>query len=164
MCTWRQMPFPTGWGRRKAQQKSQRKVVQKDQLLCWKSLFNRGVWIKILIRENLYSTWTWKFGIKAHRPTSLKAPGTKLKFGKERVHLEELSKSVRLMSVVLACPNSGKDHMERLRTKKDAPAEQQGIWREILTSSRIQTKLRFVLLLKKGCGHPLQRDQRIANS
>ena len=42
-----------------------------------------------------------------HTPSnSPRAPGTKLKFGKERVHREELSKRVRLMSVVLACHNS----------------------------------------------------------
>ena len=36
---------------------------------------------------------------------------------------------VRLMSVVLARRNSGKDHMRRLCTKKDAPAKLRGIWR-----------------------------------
>ena len=35
---------------------------------------------------------------------SLKAFGTKFKFGKERVHREVLSKSVRLMSAVLCAP------------------------------------------------------------
>ena len=35
---------------------------------------------------------------------SPRAPGTKEKFGKERVHREELSKSVTLMSVVFARP------------------------------------------------------------
>ena len=50
------------------------------------------------------------------------APNNK-KFGKERVHREELSQSVNLMSVVLARQNSGKDHMRRPCTKKDAPAE-----------------------------------------
>ena len=34
------------------------------------------------------------------------------------------------MSLVLARQNSGKDHMRRPRTKKDAPAEQQGTWQE----------------------------------
>ena len=43
--------------------KSRGKVVQKDQLLCWKSLYNWVVYLKLLIREN--STWTKKIGIKA---------------------------------------------------------------------------------------------------
>ena len=43
--------------------------------------------------------------------------------GKKRVHREEFSKSVRLMSVVFARQNSRKNHMRRLCTKKDAPAE-----------------------------------------
>ena len=58
-----------------------------------------------------------------HTVNSPRVPGTKLKFGKERVHREALSQSVRLMSVVLARPNSGKDHKTRPCTKKDAPAE-----------------------------------------
>ena len=48
---------------------------------------------------------------------------------RERVRREELSQSVDLISVVLARPNSGKDHMRRPCTKKDASAEQHGIWR-----------------------------------
>ena len=40
-----------------------------------------------------------------------RAPGTKLKFGKERVHREELSQSARLMSVVLA-PKFGERSQE----------------------------------------------------
>ena len=43
------------------------------------------------------------------------------KIGKEGVHREGSSKSVRLMSVVLACLNSWNDHMRRPCTKKDAP-------------------------------------------
>ena len=46
------------------------------------------------------------------------ALGTKLKFGKERVHREVLSKSGRLMSVVLGRQHSGKDHMRELSTQK----------------------------------------------
>ena len=43
------------------------------------------------------------------------------KNGKERVHREELSESVRLMSVVLARPNSVKNHMRRPCTTKMRP-------------------------------------------
>ena len=78
--------------------------VQKDQLPYWRSLHNRVVYLKILIRK-FYSTWIWKIGNETHRQILHRTPGTKLKFGKERVHREELSKSVRLMSVVLARQN-----------------------------------------------------------
>ena len=78
------------------------------------------------------------------------------KFGKERVHREALSKSVHLMSVVLARQNPKKDHMKRPCTKKDATAEQHGICRKMFTSSRIRTKLRLILmyaLAKLHLGH-----------
>ena len=50
------------------------------------------------------------------------------KIGKERVH----SKSVRFTNVVLARENSGKDHMSRPCTNKDAPTEKHGFWRKYL--------------------------------
>ena len=74
-----------------------------------------------------------------------RALGIKLKFGKERVSREELSKSVNLMSAVLARQNLGKDHRRRPCTKKDVPAVQRGIWQKLFTSSRMRTKLRFRL-------------------
>ena len=43
--------------------KKSMKMVQTDHLLCWKSLYNWVVYLKLLIREN--STWTKKIGIKA---------------------------------------------------------------------------------------------------
>ena len=60
--------------------------------------------------------------------------------GKVSVHREELSNSVRLMSVVLARQNSRKDLMRRPCTKNDAPAEQHGILRNRFTSSTIRAK------------------------
>ena len=62
---------------------------------------------------------------------SPEAPGTNKKFWKDRVHWEELSKSVRLTGGVLARPISGKDDMRRPCNKKDAPAKHRGIWRNI---------------------------------
>ena len=70
------------------------------------------------------------------------------KIRERRVHREESFKSVNLMSVVLARQNSGKDHMRRPCTKKDALAELRGIWRNIFPSSKMRTKLRFTLPLK----------------
>ena len=45
------------------------------------------------------------------------------KSGKNGSMARNYSKSVNLMSVVFARQISGKDHMRRLYTKKDAPAE-----------------------------------------
>ena len=89
------------------------------------------MYLKTLIRENLFyvKKEDWDLNAPSNSP---KAPGTRLKFGKERVHREELSKSVRHMSVVFARQNSGKDHMRKPGTKKDAPAKQRGIWRKHL--------------------------------
>ena len=121
--------------------------------------------IEVLIsRENLLNVR--RENLDQNTPSnSPRAPGTKLKYGKERVHREVLSKSVRLMNVVLARQNSKKDHIRRPCNKKDAPAELRGIWRKIFTISRRRTKLRFILLLKQGqCRHTLRKDQRRENS
>ena len=106
--------------------RSKTKVVQKDLLLCVRSLYSWVMYLKILIRENLEN---WDRRTPSNSP---RAPATKIKFGKERVHGEGSSKSVRLMSVVLARQNSEKDHMRRPCTKKEAPAKQHGIWRKKL--------------------------------
>ena len=60
------------------------------------------------------------------------APGTKFKFGKEKGHLEALSKKVNLMSEILARRSLRKEHLRKSHDKKSAPAKQHGIWREIL--------------------------------
>ena len=84
------------------------------------------VYLKILIRENLLfvNLENWDQNTPSNSPM---VPGTKSKFGRERVHREGLSKSVRLMSAVLARRNSRTDHMRRPCTKKDAFAKQHGI-------------------------------------
>ena len=51
---WQQVQFSTCWGRWEAQQKGQRKVVRKDQLLYWRGLYNWIVCLKTLIQENLF--------------------------------------------------------------------------------------------------------------
>ena len=71
------------------------------------------------------------------------------KFGKETVHREVLSKSVRFTSVVLARQNSRKHHMRKPCTKNDAPAKQRLIWRKTLRSFRNRIKPRFVFLVKQ---------------
>ena len=129
-------------------------------------VYTVGLWISRFLSEKLYSAWARNVGIETRRQVLQRALGTKLKFGKERVHREVLSKSVHLMSVVLARRNSRTDHMRRPWPKNDAPAKQRRIWRKIFTSSRIRTKLRFMSLVKsKVCRRLLlQRDQKHENS
>ena len=67
-----------------------------------------------------------------------------IKIREERVHREELFKSVNLMSVVLARQNSGKDHLQERCARRVALD-----LAKICTSSRMRTKLRFMLLLKQ---------------
>ena len=71
---------------------------------------------KFILREegNLGSKRAVKFS---------KGTWHQIKIWERKSHREELSKSVNLTSVVLARQNSGKDHMRRPCTKKDAPAE-----------------------------------------
>ena len=75
-----------------------KKVKRKDQLHYWRSLHKWVVYLKILILENLF--YVSQECCDQNTPSdSPKAPGTKLKFGKERVHREVLSKSAHLMSL-----------------------------------------------------------------
>ena len=77
-----------------------------------------GLCVSRFLSEKIYSMERWKIGIKTRRQIlqGLRAP--KKKIGKERVHLEELFQSVRLMSVVLARQISERDHMRRLCTEE----------------------------------------------
>ena len=148
MCIWQHMSVPTCWDRRKAQQKIKERWCKR--ISCdIEGDCTIGVCVSRFLSEKVYSTWNWSFGIRNTPSNSPKKPGNRLKFGKERVHREKISKSVRLMSVVFARQNSGKDHMRRPCTKKDAPAKKHGIWRKLFTIPRIRTKLLYILLLKQ---------------
>ena len=96
-----------------------------------------------------------KLGSK-HAVNFSKLPGTKLKIReRERVHREELSKSVCLMSVVL------EETLHQEGCARRAPRD----LAKKFKSSRIRTRLRFILLLKlRWCRHRLQKDQRSENS
>ena len=161
MRTWWQMPFPTYWGRREAQQEVEESWCKRISCNV-EGVYTIGLCISRFLSEKVYPTWTWKIGIETHRQILWGHPIKKI--GQERVHREVLSKSVRFMSVVLARRNSRKYHMRRHCSKNDAPAKQRGFWRKMFTNSRIRTKLRAIQLLKKGCRHPLRKDQRRENS
>ena len=78
------------------------------------------MYLKILFRESV--VYMKKENLDQITPSnSPKAPGIKSKFGKERVHREELSPNVNLYerSPFLARQNSGKDHMRRPCTEED---------------------------------------------
>ena len=61
--------------------RSQRKVVQKDQLRYWRSLCNWIACLKILIRESLFWCEQGKFGIKNTSANSPRTRDTKKKSG-----------------------------------------------------------------------------------
>ena len=94
-------------------------IVVVQRISCdIEGVFSIGVvYLKILIRESLFHVTqeNWDLSTPSNSP---RAPGTKSKFGKERVHREGSSKSVRLMSAVLARQHSGKDHIRRPCSKK----------------------------------------------
>ena len=113
--------------------KKSKKGGAKDQLPCSRSLHNWVVCLKILIRENLFygKKEYWDQITPSNSPGARR--GTTQKIGKERVHREELSKSVRLTSAI----------------------------RKVSTSSKILIKLRFTFLLKPGPRRrPLQKISR----
>ena len=72
--------------------KKSNKGGAKDQLRYWRRLYHWVVYLKILIRESPFyvKKRDWDRSTPSNSPM---APGTKVKFGKERVHREELSKS-----------------------------------------------------------------------
>ena len=94
---------------------------RQKKLRCSRSLHNWVVFLKIRIREDLFyvNQENWDQNTPSNSP---KAPGTKSKFGKERVHREVLSKSVRLMSVVLARAEDSRErsHEETLHQERCA--------------------------------------------
>ena len=67
----------------------------------------------------------------------------KFKFGKEKGHLEALSKKVNLMSEILARRSSRKEHLRRPHDKKSTPAKQHGIWREKYYKLKAEDKTTF---------------------
>ena len=71
----------------KPNKKSKKRWCERNQLLYWRSLHNWAVYLKILIRVNLFyvNLECWDQNTPSNSP---KAPGTKSNFGKERVHRE----------------------------------------------------------------------------
>ena len=149
---------------RKSPAKSQRRVVQKDQLRYGRSTYNWVVCLKIPRRENLFKgkQENWDRSTPSNSPN---AHGTKEKLGKERVRPEGSFRIVSLMSVVLARRNLRRLHGRSPRNKRGAPAKLRGTWRNTWKSSKMRTQPRYTLLLKLGQRRrPLQNYQMRENS
>ena len=67
------------------------------------------MYLKIPIQESLFHVKEVNW--EQNTPSNLQEHLAKKNSGKERVHRKDLSKSVNLMSVVLARQNPRKDHM-----------------------------------------------------
>ena len=98
--------------------------------------------LKIPTRANLF----YGKGRNWDQITPSKSPrarGATSKFGKERVHREELLKCVNLMSAIRALPDFWKEHKTKPCNEKDAPAEWHGTCRQMSTSSKNTDKASF---------------------
>ena len=124
MCIWRQMPLPTCSGRRKAQKKVKERWCKRISCdiegvytigLCISSFFPR----KCVLREvgKLGSNHTVKLSKGTWHPVKIQK-----REGPSRGIIKK-KKNVRLMSIVLAHQNSGKEHTRKPCTRKDAPAK-----------------------------------------
>ena len=65
-CPWRQMPFPIYWGWRTDQQEVEERWCER--ISCdIEGVYAVGLCVLRLLLVKVYSTWTWKIGIKSHR-------------------------------------------------------------------------------------------------
>ena len=122
--------------------KGQRKVVQKDQLPCRRSLDNWVVCLKILIRENFVL-----------RERERKVPS--------RGIIQKWSPHER-------CPCAPRSHEKKtwgvLSPRKMRPRSSVGFGEKYLQAQESrQNYVLYTPIEKKGCRHLLQRDQRSAN-
>ena len=161
LCTWRQMTFPTCWGRRKAQQEVEERWCAR--ISCdSKGFSNWVVYHKILIRGSLFyvnkENWYQSTPSNSRTWHQIKIRERK---GPSRGIIKKCAPHERCP----CAPNSeDRSHEEILHQEKCAFKTARD-WRKIIASSRIRTKLRFTLLLKPGqCRRPLQRDQKHENS
>ena len=157
----------TCWGWWEAQQKVKERWCEGISCII-EGVYTIGLCISRILSEKIYSMWIWKIGIETHRRKFSTGTRHHIKIreskGPSRGILLKCAPHERS---VLARPNSEKYHMRRPCTKKDAPAEQRGIGRKILTSSRMWTNLRFILVMESRktdkcwwCGLPLRKVQR----
>ena len=112
--------------------KSRKKWCERSVAL----LYTIGLCVSRLPSEQFYSTERKKIGIESRRQILQRERGTTLKFGKEWVHREELSQSVRLMSAIRALPDLRKERRNRARREMRPQSSMGGTWRKGSTSSK----------------------------
>ena len=106
-----------------------------------------------------------KLGSKNTLSNSPKARGTKLEFGKEREHRQELSKSAPYERSPCAPEFGERSHEETLHQERCARKGSVGFCDKYLQPSTILIKLSFTLLWKPGQRwRPLQKLQKNENS
>ena len=110
MYMWKKMFLQTCWGWWKAQQKVKERWCERISCII-EGVYTTGLCIsRFLSEKNLFhmERENWDQETPSNFPRAL---GTTEKFGKERVHRQELSRSANFMTAVLASPNSGNDHL-----------------------------------------------------
>ena len=101
---------------RRSPAKGQRRMVRKDQFLFFEGVYTVELCVSRFSFEKVKFYVNREDWDRDTPSISSKEPGTKSKFGKDRVHREELSKSVNLMSVVLKFEETSHEetlHQER---------------------------------------------------
>ena len=96
LCTWRQMPFPTCWGTRKAQQEVEEWWCERTSC-CVEGLHTIGLCISRFPSETMHAKRTWNDGMKTLRQIFQRYLALKSEFGRMGQR-EVWSKSVRFMS------------------------------------------------------------------
>ena len=72
LCLWRHMPFPTCWGRRKAQQEIEERLCKR--MSCnHKWVYTIPLCISRFSPDKFFPSWTWKIGNKTRREISPKS-------------------------------------------------------------------------------------------
>ena len=161
-CPWRQMPFPICWGWRTDQQEVEERWCER--ISCdIEGVYAVGLCVLRLLLVKVYSTWTWKIGIKSHRRMLQRHMAPNQNSGKKG-SIAKIQKSVPLERSFCAPKVEERSHEETLHQERCA---RNSVWylAKIFKSSRIRTILRLTFsVTSKGCQHlPLQRDQMSKN-
>ena len=162
-CPWRQMPFPIYWGWRTDQQEVEERWCER--ISCdIEGVYAVGLCVLRLLLVKVYSTWTWKIGIKSHRRMLQRHMAPNQNSGKKG-SIAKIQKSVPLERSFCAPKLKERSHEETLHQERCA---RNSVWdmAKILKSSRIRTISRLTFsVTSKGCQHlPLRRDQMSEHS
>ena len=115
------MFLQTCWGWWKAQQKAKERWCERISCII-EGVYTTGLCISRFLFERESPFYVKKENWDQNAPSnSPRAPGTKSKFGKERVHREELSKKCEHHWVVPCAPKFGeRSHEETLQEERCA--------------------------------------------